>query len=609
MICGSSRNEGSSASCWKVVSTQSATTACAGGEGLLANSAMRVFHKLLLFSVLFGGVMNSMVFAQTSARRVRPWSEFVQGFIDGYFRHRPDLAVSAGRHEFDGRLPDWSRAGMAMMLHFLKEERAEAERFGALNRAQEFERGYLMAQIDADLFWIEVAESPYTNPTYYTSFQGLDPNVYVTREYAPLEQRMRAFTTFAFNVPRAVEQIRENLRTPMPRTFVNVGRTGFGGLASFFETDVPKIFTSVQNTNLQREFSEANAAAISALKSLDKWLESELSRATDKFALGPEKFQQMLWATERVKISLDELERIGRRELDRNLAALKAACQKLGPGRSIEECIRHVQSNKPKEGPVQAARDQLHGLKTFLVEKDLVSIPSKNEALVEESLPYMRWNSAYINIPGPYERDLPAIYYIAPPDPSWSPKEQQEYIPAYPDLLFTTIHEVWPGHFLQYLHSNRSPSKFGQVFVGYAFAEGWAHYTEELMWEAGLHNDNPSVHLGQLLNALLRNVRYLSAIGLHTGKMSVEQSEQMFREVAFQDAASARQQAARGTFDPAYLNYTMGKLMIRKLRNDWCADRGGRAAWKEFHNEFLSYGGPAIPLVRKAMVRDMSNLF
>ena len=145
----------------------------------------------------------------------------------------------------------------------------------------------------------------------------------------------------------------------------------------------------------------------------------------------------------------------------------------------------------------------------------------------------MRWNSAYINIPGPYEKGLPAIYYIAPPDPDWTPAEQQEYISSYSELLFTSIHEVWPGHFLQFLHSNRSQSRFGQVFVGYAFAEGWAHYTEELMWEAGLQNDNPAVHIGMLLNALLRNVRFISAIGLHTGKMSVEDSEKMFREVAF----------------------------------------------------------------------------
>ncbi|HEX7859421.1 MAG TPA: DUF885 domain-containing protein [Verrucomicrobiae bacterium] len=541
--------------------------------------------------------------------RVLSWPAFVSSFIDTYFSHRPDLAVMAGRHEFDGRLPNWSKEGIALHVHFLKEQRAAAEKFGSLNRAQEFERQYLIAHIDSDLFQLEVAELPFTNPTYYTSFQGLDPNVYVTREYAPLEKRMAAFVAYLKNVPTAVEQIRGNLRTPMPRTFINVGRTGFGGLAKFFEKDVPAVFASVQDPKLQEEFLTANKAAVESLKALDTWLELELQHATDNFAMGADKFRELLRATEMVDISLDELTRIGQRDLDRNLAALTNACSKLAPGRSIQDCIRIVQTNKPAEGPVQAARDQLGGLKEFLVDQKLVTIPSPEVAKVEESLPYMRWNSAYINIPGPYEKGLPAIYYIAPPDPAWTPEEQQEYISSYSELLFTSIHEVWPGHFLQFLHSNRSQSRFGQVFVGYAFAEGWAHYTEELMWEAGLQNDNPAVQTGMLLNALLRNVRFMSTIGLHTGKMTVADSEKMFREVAFQDAANARQQAARGTFDPAYLNYTMGKLMIRKLRDDWCKDRGGREAWRAFHDEFLSYGGPPIPLIRKAMLRDTKNLF
>jgi hypothetical protein len=564
------------------------------------------------FRVLVGAVMTGVLLTSVSAKDtppVVPWTSFVQDHLDAYFRFRPDLAVNVGRHEFDGRLPDWSPGGIAMMVHFLKEQRAAAEKFGGLNRAQEFERNYLIAQIDSDLFWTETAELPFTNPHYYTSEQGLDPSVYVTRPYAPLEDRMKAFTQYAQNVPRAVEQIRNNLRSPMPRTFIEVGRTGFGGLASFLEKDVPGIFPSATDPNLEREFKLANGDAIAALKSLDQWLESELPKATEKYALGAEKFRQMLWATERVNIPLDQLERVGRKDLDRNLAALKAACQKLAPGRSIADCIAKVQGNKPKEGPVQAARDQLIMLKDFLITKELITIPSKEPILVEESLPFMRWNAAYMNPPGAYEKNLPSVYYIAPPDPAWSPKEQMEYIPGYSDLLFISVHEVWPGHFLQFLHSNRSRSKLGRVFVGYAFAEGWAHYTEEMMWEAGLGEGDPETHIGQLLNALLRNVRFLSAIGLHTGRMTVADSEKMFRELAFQDPGNARQQAARGTFDPAYLNYTMGKLMIRKLRDDWCADRGGKEGWREFHDQFLSYGGPPIPLVRKEMLKDTKNLF
>lgn len=251
---------------------------------------------------------------------------------------------------------------------------------------------------------------------------------------------------------------------------------------------------------------------------------------------------------------------------------------------------------------MEGARRQLAGLRRFVEEHELVSIPGTEEALVEEAPPYQRWNSAFIDIPGPYDKHLPSIYYISPPDSSWTPEEQAQYIPSEADLLFVTAHEVWPGHFLQFLHSNRAESELGRLFVGYGFAEGWAHYSEEMIWEAGFGDGDPRLHIGQLQNALLRNVRYIVALGLHTGSLTLEEAERMFREQAFQDPANARQQAARGTFDPGYLNYTLGKLMVRKLREDWTASRGGRPAWREFHDRFLSYGGPPVPLVRKAMM-------
>ncbi len=275
-----------------------------------------------------------------------------------------------------------------------------------------------------------------------------------------------------------------------------------------------------------------------------------------------------------------------------------------------------MDSHKPQGGAVPGARAQLADLRAFIAEKKIVTIPSDEQALVAEAPPYMRGNFAYINIPGPYDKGVAYTYNISPPDPSWTPKERADYIPGEARLLFTTVHEVWPGHFLQFLHANRNPSKIAALWVGYAYAEGWAHYCEEMMWEEGLGNGDPEKHIGQLAAALLRDVRFLSAIGLHTQGMTPAQSEKLFRESAFADAGNARQQAARGTYDPAYLNYTLGKLMIRKLRTDWVARQAGADAagdpkqhWQAFHDKFLSYGGPPIPLVRKAMLGEGGSLF
>jgi hypothetical protein len=538
------------------------------------------------------------------------WDSYVNELLEAYFKAHPDFAVRAGRHEFDGKLPDWSAEGFAReakRLHTAKERVASFPEL-TLSPRQRFEREYIASVIDADLFWIESAEWPFRCPQYYAD--SIDPDVYVSREYAPLDQRLKAYTAYAKAIPTAVEQIRKNLRTPLPKTFVDIGHTTFGGLISFYQKDVPAIFASVKDAQLQKDFTAANDGAIKAMKEIDEWFKSQTPTANDNFALGAVKFSEMLKATERVDVPLEELAQIGRKDLARNLAALKEACATYAPGASIMECVAKAQSHKPTGGAVEMARKQLGDIKAFILEKKVVTIPGPEEARVNEAPAYRRWNFAYINIPGPYEKGLPSVYYIAPPDPSWSQKEKDNYVPGMGSLLFTSVHEVWPGHFLQYLHANRSPSKLGQLFVGYAFAEGWAHYTEEMMWDAGLGNNEPEMHIGQLLEALLRNVRFVSAIEMHTGRMTVAESEKMFLEEGYQDAANARQQAARGTFDPAYLNYTMGKLMIRKLREDWTASRGGKQAWQQFHDEFLNYGGPPIPLVRKAMLPgDTGSLF
>lgn len=312
----------------------------------------------------------------------------------------------------------------------------------------------------------------------------------------------------------------------------------------------------------------------------------------------------MLWDTERVDMDLAQLEAAGRADMDRNLAELRNACAEFAPGMDLPNCMAKMAGRKPEGGAVAAARRHLEETREFLVEADLVTIPGDELALVEESPPYARSNSAYISIPGPWEENQPSVYYISPPNPDWSEEVQQGYIPGESDLLFTSVHEVWPGHFLNFMHANRAPWVFGRAFVNYAFGEGWAHYTEEMMAEAGLRGPDAETRIGQLSNALLRNARFLASIGLHTKGWSVEDAKLFFMEEAYQSEGTAIQQSARGTYDPAYLNYTLGKLMIKQLRDDWAADRGGREAWKAFHDEFLSLGGPPIPLARQRMMEE-----
>lgn len=542
------------------------------------------------------------------------WQSFVDGFIEESFVANPFFGVDAGRHDFDGRAPDWSAAGIAKEVARLEAARDAAQKFAAeaLRPEQRFERDYLIAGvINRQLFWLDTAQFPFRNPVWY--IDRLDPDPYLSRDYAPLPKRMAGYIGYARAIPQIATDIRANLKTPLPQSYLERGIAGFGGYASFYRKDVKQVFASVTDAELQKQLAEANEAAAKAMDGLKDWLIAERKNATNDYALGPELFSRMVKETEGVDIPLKDLQAAGQADLERNLAALKEACGQYLPKGTIQACMAKMSAHKPKEGAVAAATAQLVDLRKFIEERHIVSIPTDQQAKVKESPPYNAANSAYINIPGPYEaKNVAWTFFVSPPDPSWTKKERDEYIPGIADLLFGSVHEVWPGHFLQFQHATRNPSKVASLWVGYAYAEGWAHYSEEMMIEVGLGKGDPEVHIGQLSNALLRNVRYLSAIGLHTQGMTVAQSEKMFRENAFSDVGTARQQAARGTYDPAYLNYTLGKLMIRKLRTDWIGAHPNDAnipgdspqRWQSFHDTFLSYGGPPIPLVRREMMRD-----
>ncbi|HEX9707121.1 MAG TPA: DUF885 domain-containing protein [Steroidobacteraceae bacterium] len=549
------------------------------------------------------------------ARKALDWPVFVEQFADDWLEAHPMMGFSAGRKEFAGRFPDWSENGIAAEIARLKSVAGQARTFDTekLSEAQRFERDYLLAVVDRNLFWLEQAEWPFRNPTFYFDWNldFLTPDPYLTKPYAPLDQRMRDFTKWLDNLSLAVIQIRGNLRTPMPRTWIDQGVASFGGMVEFLRDDAPKVFAEVQDAELQKSFAEANAQAMINLQKLATWLESQRATATEDYAIGSELFAAMLKETEGVDVPLDRLLAIGRADLERNLVALDEACKEFAPGEDRKGCMAKMNSNRPEGGAVEAASRQLDVLRAFIVENKLVRIPSDDPMRVDQAPPYQATNFAYINTAGPYDVGMPSTYYIAPPDPSWPKQEQLDYVPGVADLMSTSVHEVWPGHFLHSLHSNRSESLIGRLFLGYAFTEGWAHYAEEMMWEAGLTGGlaggRAEYRVGQINKALYRNVRYICAIGMHTQGMKVDECEQMFREQAFQDPGNARQQAARGTYDPGYLNYNLGKLMIRKLRDDWTATRGGREAWGEFHDTFLSYGGPPVPMVRSRMLGDKAG--
>ena len=520
-------------------------------------------------------------------------------FTTGYYRFNPDAAVDNGLHEYDGKLPDFSTTGVSALITWVERMQGRLNDIdrNILDSKQTLYAQQLEVVLDSIRYIIEDMKVFERHPYY--AYSAIDPDLYLAREYAPLPVRFSAYMQHVEALPAALTDIKTNLR-PMPSTYARLWRMFASGLAEYISTVPAQVFADINDPVEKERMNAVNNRAAAALINMAEWV-GELPVIED-FALGEERFARMLWAFERIDTPLAELKAVAQSDLDRNLNALKLACEDFLPGADASKCISKLSSNKPPEGPVQAATRQLTMLRKIVLDRGIVTIPSEEMAVVAEAPPHRRSNSAYISRPGPYEKGVPAIYYIAPPDPTWSEADQYQYIPGEKDLLQTSIHEVWPGHFLEGLHTNRSGNPVSEIASSYTFTEGWAHYTEEMMTDLGLEND-PETRIGQLVNALLRDVRFLSSLGLHTGGMTVAESEQLFLEKAYLDPGNARQQAARGTFDPGYLFYTVGKLMIMKLRDDWLAANPGRSL-RDFHDTFLSFGAAPVALIRKQMLGD-----
>jgi hypothetical protein len=573
-------------------------------NGATATMSMSLrIRNAALTAILIVAVAACTRPADDTVAAARPsWDKFANTSIAEYYRRNPEAAVNAGLHEYDGHMRDLSVAANEEYLEWLRQTQEKIRAYEGLTGIEEFERQYLLSGIAGEIFDYGTSGFIRSNPLFYTSHIGT--SVYLDREYAALEVRLAAFNRYIAQLPAFLETMKSNLEPPLPAPYLQVGQRVLAGYAEYLRDTVPGTFSSVANETLQAEFRSVNTAAITAAQQAADWLSTLKDTASDDYAFGEERFLQMLRAKEGVEIGIAVLKAAGERDLQANLLALEQACAKYAPGSEVKDCVLSVQSKKPDGGAVEGARRQLPLLRKFVEDNKLVSIPGTEEALVDEAPPHRRFNAAYINIPGPFESGLPSTYYIAPADPDWSEEDQRAYIPGETSLLAISVHEVWPGHFLQFLHANRADNNVGRHFSTYTFTEGWAHYTEQMMWDAGLGDGDPEVRIGQLLNALLRNVRYLSAIGLHAEGMTIDESRQMFLDKAFQDYGNAEQQSLRGTYDPGYLNYTLGKLMINKLRSDWVRDRGGREAWSEFHDRFLAFGSPPIPLIRKEMLGE-----
>lgn len=514
---------------------------------------------------------------------------------------RPHLAVYLGRHEYDGIVPDWSPGSVEEHLEELRRVRAALSDLEELDREEELDRRQLMAGIDEALLDWESLRWWRRNPMTYLS--PLEVDLYLNRSFAPKPERMAIVRRVLDRLPEFLEQARVNLAREIPQTYREWAVRNAQGMAGFVEDDLQPHVDELADERLAEPLNEARAGATVALQDFAAWLESEIRPSPpDDFRVGEGVLGEMLRRSELVDLSVEDLLAIGEEDLAANLEAFGETAARIDDSLSPREVYdRHVASVHPSADElIPFTARMLEEIRTFLIEEDIIGIPGETRCEVRETPPYLRWAFAWMDTPGPYEEEATeAFYYVTPVEPTWSEEEAEEWLRALNSyaLAAFSIHEAYPGHYVHFLHAQSAPTEVSKRLASYAFSEGWAHYTEQMMWEEGYGEGDLRFRLAQLTEALVRNCRFVCAIRMHAGEMTVDEATRFFVQNAFYEESPARKEAERGTFDPGYYSYTLGKLEILRLRQEVKQSQAGSFSLREFHDTLISRGAPPVGLM------------
>jgi uncharacterized protein (DUF885 family) len=542
-----------------------------------------------------------------------PVSEPLPHFVDdllGYLHEtHPTHATLDGVHAHDDLLEDLSRSGIESEAHALAGYLRRLDEIApdGLTEVERLEHRMLASHVRARMFELEDVRTWEKNPQFYADIiaSSLAGQALFTHATAP--ERARRVLSKLRQTPRLVQAARDNVKDP-PGIFVKVGIETFRGAQKFIDHDLPRAFSSVDDMHLLADLADAQTEASQSIGAYVEHLETEMApRARASFRLGRDRFEQKVRLEEGLSLSVDRLLAIATRELKATQEAFRTIATRKNGADPVEIWSR-TKAEHPAPGElVDVGRQQLAELRTFLERQSVITLPPGEPITVAPTPDFYRWSFASMWTPGPFEtKPTRAYYYLTDVDPAWTTDRQHEYLRDYnyPTLWSISIHEVYPGHFLHFQHLRKVESKARKsiMFAPASFVEGWAHYCEQMMLEAGFGRQDQGIKLGQLAESLIRLVRFIVGIRLHTEDLSVEQGVRMFREEAYMEEASARREAERGTFDPTYLVYTVGKLMMLKLRQDCRQQQGKSFSLKNFHDTLLGHGTAPIWLHRRLML-------
>ncbi|MBC7930189.1 MAG: DUF885 family protein [Rubrivivax sp.] len=536
-------------------------------------------------------------------------------YLRGHYAFNPTEATAAGLHEHDSQLESRSRDAVAREVKRLRAALAELARIPEWRLSVEARYDFLVLQSHARARLLELEDVGMwrRDANVYNRIVSAGVDNILKRNYAPIEQRLPVLLARARQIPRLLEEARLSLDNP-PRIYTETAVAQAAGSVEFFERVVPQMFARAGGSGLsaarRAEFHEANEAAVVAIRSWRDWLARDLlPRSAGDFALGAENFRKKLLYEEMVETSAPVLLREGERRLRETQDEMRAVAEEIAPGRGVRAALQLLARERPTaDGLVGEARSELDRIRAFVRSENILTPPARVNLSVAETPEYARALSfASMDTPGAFERVASeSYYYVTPPDPAWSDEQREEHLGHYNrySLTVTAIHEAYPGHYYQLLKAHQSPSRVRAALASSSFVEGWAHYCEQMMLDEGFGGNNPKLRLAQLDAALLRLCRYVVGIRMHTAGMTYEEAVEFLMREGYQARTNAERAARRGTLDPTYLVYTLGKMQIISLRDEWKRRMADSYRVGEFHDRLLSYGSPPVKILRMAMLGD-----
>jgi uncharacterized protein (DUF885 family) len=565
--------------------------------------------------------MSTTVSAQTTpAQNFQKVSD--EYFDKVYFPNQPTVGTLTGYHQYDTQLEDYARTKIdrwvADLVYF--ERRIESVPAAGLDETTRGDREMVLANIRSTLLTLDTIRTWEKNPDAYSGGISNAAFSLMERKFAPPNERLRSVIAREKLMPSRLDQARVNLKNP-PRVSTEIAIEQLPGIISFFEKDVPSAFTDAKDPVLKAEFAQTNAAVIAALKSYLDWLKTDLlPKSTGDFRIGADNFAKKLKYDEMVDIPLDKLLEIGFADLHKNQQHFNALAKELDPGKDSHAVLEELGADHPAPDKLlDSFRATFDSLISFINSHHIVTIPSEVRPILEETPPFMRATTfASMDTPGPFEKHATEAYFnVTLPEKTLTAKEVEGFMHSFNKgtIISTAVHEAYPGHYIQFLWVPQAPSRVRKLLGANTNVEGWAHYCEQMMLDAGYGQpgagakdarESKFLRLGQLQDALLRNARFIVGIQMHTGKMTIDQAIDFFQKEGYQSKETAVVETKRGTGDPTYLYYTLGKLEIMKLREDLKARQGAAFSLEQFHNEFLKQGFPPIKIVREAMLGDNS---